>query len=108
MKCFKRIIYLSIVGLSIYSGIMFGMPYYRYYALKTDASGIIRFPVEQKDNRIALILARANELHIPINESGVTVTDSGENLKVTLAWTETVNILNIYKKNLDFTVRVGK
>ncbi|MBI4823251.1 MAG: hypothetical protein HY805_03350 [Nitrospirae bacterium] len=106
MKCFRRLICLSIIGLIIYSGAMFAIPYYRHFAFKSDAESMIRFPISpQGDNRLQLMRERAKELKVPLTESGVVVTGSGNDLKVTFTWTETVNILNIYKKNLDFTVK---
>lgn len=42
-KWFKRVFCLLVLGLLIYTGVIFGIPYYKYYAFKTEASEMIRF-----------------------------------------------------------------
>jgi hypothetical protein len=107
----KKLAYLATFLFVVYSCFQFGMPYYRYYAFKTDAADIIRFEHRgreaEEDIRRDLV-ERAQELGIPISPDGMQVYRTEEGYWAEVKWQETVDILGQYQKTLSFEVEVGQ
>lgn len=102
----KAIFWLVILALLVYSGFQFGMPYYRYTALKTDAKEIARISLGEVEKTRAQIFLRAQELNIPIEEKEIVVTRTDRLVRVKVSWSESVNLFGIYQKTLNFTVNI--
>jgi hypothetical protein len=90
----------------IYLGIQFGMPFYRYSAFKSDVKEVARISLGDVNRTRTDIFERAKELNIPLEEENLIVTKSGNRVRVKSSWSETVDILGLYQKKLDFTVDV--
>lgn len=109
----KKLVYLVVFVFVIYSGVMFGMPYYRYYAFKTDAADIARFQYkgrtdEEKISQMkAALLEKAEALGVPIGEKHIDVERTETGYLVTIQWQETVDLLGQYQKTLPFEIEVG-
>ncbi len=102
----KAIFWLVILALLVYSGFQFGMPYYRYTALKTDAKEIARISLGEVEKTRAQIFLRAQELNVPIEEKEIVVTRTDTLVRVKVSWSESVNLFGIYQKTLNFTVNI--
>lgn len=102
----KAIFWLVILALLVYSGFQFGMPYYRYTALKTDAKEIARISLGEVEKTRAQIFLRAQELNVPIEEKEIMVTRTDKLVRVKTSWSESVNLFGIYQKTLNFTVNI--
>jgi hypothetical protein len=107
----KLAIIVSIVFV-IYSGVQFGMPYYRYYAFKTDAADIVRFNyVGSESRRIhdlrQEMFEKSQEVGLPISENDIKVERTETGYWVVVHWQETVDILGQYQKTLEFEVEVS-
>lgn len=90
----------------IYSGIQFGMPFYRYSAFKSDVKELARISLGNVNRTRTDIFERAKEVNIPLEEDNLIVTRSENRVRVKASWSETVDILGLYQKKLDFTVDV--
>ncbi|MFH0933246.1 MAG: hypothetical protein V1832_02870 [Nitrospirota bacterium] len=102
----KAFFWLLILALLVYSGIKFGMPYYRYLAFKSDAKEIARVSLELKDEEDikGKVFERAQELKIPISKEDIEISRTPNMVRVRTSWFEGVDILGIYHKTLTFTV----
>ncbi len=108
-KWINRLICLGVFGGAVYAAYIFGMPYYRFYALKSDVKDIARFEftVGQGGKDKALIeeiLKRAAELGVPLTEANIALTEK----TLTVRWSKTADLLGIYQRRLDFTVDVPR
>jgi hypothetical protein len=102
----KFIFILGILVLLIYMGIKFGIPFYRYSALKSDAKAIARISLGDINKTKTDILERAQELKIPIKESQIAVTRTETMVRVQTSWSETVDLIGLYQKKLNFRIDV--
>jgi hypothetical protein len=87
-------------------GIQFGMPYYKYSAFKSDIKEMVRVSVGDIRKTKTEVLERAKELKIPVGEEEVDVQKKGNVIAVTTSWTETVDLLGVYQKTLDFEINI--
>jgi hypothetical protein len=104
----KTFFWLLILAFLVYSGIKFGMPYYRYLAFKSDAKEIVRVFFEHKNEGEIKdkIFERAQELKIPINKEDIEVSMTAKSVRIRTSWFEVVDLLGIYRKTLTFTVDI--
>jgi hypothetical protein len=102
----KLVFITAILVFLIYSGIQFGMPYYRYSAFKADAKELARISLGNVDRTRTQIFERAQELNIPIGEQDITVTRTEKTVRIQTSWSETVDLLGVYQKTLDFDLRI--
>ncbi len=84
------------------------MPYYRYYAFKTDATDIIRFQVRDVEQMRAKLLQRALDIGVPITAKEIVVEPTDRGYWTLIRWSEEVNILDQYKKTLKFEIELEK
>jgi hypothetical protein len=104
---FIKFVFITLVLVFlIYSGIQFGMPFYRYSAFKSDAKEIARISLGNVNRAKEDIFDRAKELNVPLEEDNLIVTRGENTVHVKASWSETVDILGLYQKQLDFTVNV--
>jgi preprotein translocase subunit SecF len=106
----KAFFWILILALLVYSGIKFGMPYYRYLAFKYDTKEIVRVSIELKSEEEIKekVFERAQELKIPINKEDIEVSKTPKMVQVRTSWFEGVDILGIYHTTLTFTVDLGE
>lgn len=107
----KKLAYVVAFLFAVYSGFQFGMPYYRYYAFKTDAADIIVFNYRESDAVDEIrkqLTERAQELGIPISPGHIKVYRTDRGYWAEVKWQETVDILGQYQKTLRFEVEVGQ
>ncbi|MEJ2314002.1 MAG: hypothetical protein P8Y85_04335 [Nitrospirota bacterium] len=107
----KKLAYIVSVVFIIYAGFRFGMPYYRYYAFKTDAADIVRFDFTVRDAEEEIrkdLIERAQELGVPIGANQINVYRTEDGYRVDAKWQETVDLLGQYQKTLSFEVEVGR
>ncbi|MDI6889818.1 MAG: hypothetical protein QMC83_02605 [Thermodesulfovibrionales bacterium] len=100
----KAIFWLLLFAFLAYSGIKFGMPYYRYLAFKADAKEISRVSLENEEGIRDKVFERAKELKIPISKGDIEVSRTGRIMRIRTSWFEVVDILGIYRKTLKFTI----
>lgn len=106
----RKIIWLLIFVFLIYSGVKFGMPYYRYLAFKSDTKEIAKISIVLHDeekirNRV---LESAEELKIPIQKEDIELSVTPTIVRIQTSWIEVVDILGIYQKSLSFSVDSGE
>jgi hypothetical protein len=108
----KLAVIVSIVFV-VYSGVMFGMPYYRHYAFRTDAVDIVRFKYSEYSagKRMHMVkeklFEKAQEVGLPISKNDIKVERTQTGYWAYVKWQETVDILGQYQKTLKFEVEVS-
>lgn len=106
-KGFIKVLFVILLLIFLgYAGLQFGMPYYRYSAFKSDVKEIARISLGQVDRTKLQVFERAQELKIPVSAEDIKVTRTEKTVIVTTAWSETVDILGFYQKNLDFDIKI--
>ena len=102
----KFVFTVLVIGLLVYTGIQFGIPYYKHSAFKTDAKDITRMGLGHVDKTRQNLFESAKELKIPIEEEDISVVNMGKTVRVKTSWSETVDLLGLYQKQLDFTIDI--
>jgi hypothetical protein len=102
----KFLLIVMLLALSVYAGIQFGMPYYRYSVFKSDAKEITRISLGDVKKTKTLLFERAQELKLPIEEDNLSVTVKEKSMHVSTSWSETVDLLGVYQKDLNFAVNI--
>jgi hypothetical protein len=102
----KFIFVTGLLAFLVYAGIKFGMPFYRYSAFKSDAKELAMISTGDTEKTKAQIFERAMELKIPLKEEDIVVTKTERRVIVRTSWSETVDIVGVYQKKLDFSINV--
>lgn len=102
----KLILITALIVFSFYLGIKFGVPYYKYSAFKSDVKEIARISIGDPNKTKTDILQRAHELKIPIEENDLEIHKKENTVQVKTSWSETVDVMGLYQKTLDFDVDV--
>jgi hypothetical protein len=102
----KFLFVIALIVFVIYTGIQFAIPYYKYSAFKSDAKDLANISIGSIEKTKQEIFDRAQELKIPIEEKELLVTKKGNVTRVQTSWSETVNIIGIYEKTLEFVLDV--
>ena len=101
----RKIIWLLILSFLVYSGIKFGMPYYRYVAFKSEVKEMTKVSVGLKDEEIKnRVFERAQELKIPIQKDDIELFTTEKMVQIRTSWFEVVDILGLYRKTLIFSI----
>ena len=103
---FKFAFVTALIVFAMYAGLQFGMPFYRYSTLKTDATELARISVGDLEKTRAQIAERAEELKLPITEKDIEVVREGKLVRVMASWSETVDILGLYQKKIVFNLDI--
>lgn len=103
---FKFAFVTALIVFAMYAGLQFGMPFYRYSTLKTDATELARISVGDLEKTRAQIAERAEELKLPITEKDIEVVREGKLVRVRASWSETVDILGLYQKKIVFNLDI--
>lgn len=102
----KVVFTLLVIGFLAYAGVQFGIPYYKYSAFKTEAKDITRMGLGHVDRIRHILFESAKERKIPIEEEDISVVNMGKTVRVQTSWSETVDLLGLYQKKLNFTVDI--
>ncbi|MBE0426742.1 MAG: hypothetical protein IBX72_08850 [Nitrospirae bacterium] len=97
---------MALLAFCVYAGIKFGMPYYKYSAFKSDVKEFARISLGDTEKTRAQIFERAAELRLPLEEEDIKVTKKEKLVRVRTAWSETVDILGVYQKKLNFNIDI--
>jgi len=101
----RKIIWLLILSFLVYSGIKFGMPYYRYVAFKSEIKEIARISAGLKEDEIKnRMFERAQELRITIQKDDIELFTTEKMVQIRTSWFEVVDILGLYRKTLIFSI----
>ena len=101
----RKIIWLLILSFLVYSGIKFGMPYYRYVAFKSEVKEMTKVSVGLKEDEIKnRVFERAQELKIPIQKDDIELFTTEKMVQIRTSWFEVVDILGLYRKTLIFSI----
>jgi hypothetical protein len=101
----KKIIWLLIFAFLVYTGIKFGMPYYRYEAFKSETKEIAKISVDLKEDEAKnRVFERAQELKIPIEKDDIELSKTEKRVHIRTSWFEVVDILGLYRKTLVFSI----
>jgi hypothetical protein len=102
----KFFLIAALIVFLVYLGVKFGMPYYKYSAFKSDIKEMVRVSLGDVNKTKTEVLQRAQELKIPIGEKDVVIEKKENIIIVTTSWSETVDVLGVYQKTLDFDIAV--
>ena len=94
------------VGLCVV-GVFFAKPFIHYNTLRSHTKDILMMEIGNTDEIKSKIMADAAELHIPLQESNLSVTHQGPQgkvIRVNAKWSETVDFWGYYQKRLDFEI----
>ena len=101
----RKIIWLLILSFLVYSGIKFGMPYYRYVAFKSEVKEMVKISIGLKEDEIKnRVFERAQELKIPIQKDDIELFTTEKMVQIRTSWFEVVDILGLYRKTLIFSI----
>lgn len=110
-KCIRRLICLGTIAAIVYLGVLFGRPYYKYYAFKSDAEEIVRFADVEERQMKEHFMKRAKDIGVPLKEENLELTKVNDGYKAKVSWSETVKVYEYKKqkkeKKFDFAFEVG-
>jgi hypothetical protein len=102
----KVVLILALLVFCVYAGLQFGTPYYRYSAFKSDAKEIARIGLGDVARTKTMLFERAKELKLPLEEEDISVKVTDKTVRINTSWSETVDLLGVYQKELNFTVDI--
>jgi hypothetical protein len=102
----KFVFVMLILAIIVYTGIKFAMPYYRYSAFKSDAKELARISIGNVEKTKEQLLERAEELGLHLKRDDIQVIKLEKTVRVKTSWSETVDMLGLYQRKLDFSVDV--
>ncbi|NWF98640.1 MAG: hypothetical protein HXY52_06885 [Nitrospirae bacterium] len=102
----KVALVLIILVICAYVGYKVGMPYYKYSAFKADAKEITRIGLGEVERTKNMLLERAHELKIPIEEDAISVIRKEKTVQVNTSWKETVDFMGLYQKEFVFNIDI--
>lgn len=102
----KPLLWIIVLVVLIYTGIQFGMPYYRYQMLQADAKEFARSELGNVEKTKAKLAESAERLNVPIKEEDITVSRSKDLVRIKTSWSETVDLMGFYQKTLRFELNV--
>ncbi len=102
----KPIVSILLIVLLVYIGYKFAIPYYKYTTLKSEAKQIARLELHNTKRVQNMVFKKAKALKVPIKKEDIHVRVAEEMITIRTSWSETVDILGIYQKNLIFTIDI--
>ncbi len=102
----KPYLCILILVVSVYLGYKFVPPYYRYFALESEAKSIARLSYSNPERYRRLLYETARDLKVPIQPSDIRVIVSKRRVMISTSWSETVDLLGYRKITLRFKVSV--
>ena len=102
----KALLVLAILGVGVYAGSLFGMPYFRYAGFKHDVEDVLKMGLGNVEKIRADVLAAAESHKIPVEDKDIIVTAEDKTVRVKAAWSVDVDLWGLYRKTFDFTIDV--
>lgn len=102
----KPLLCLIILAALIYSGIQFGIPYYRYFAFKNEVKELARVGLGNPEKIKIDVYEATKALKIPIEKEDIEVTKRGDNIRVKTSWTVHVDLLGLYQRDINFNIDI--
>ncbi len=102
----KPLLVISILILVVYSGIQYGIPYYRHSAFENDVRDIARLSSGDVKKVKEDVYASAINFNIPIGENDIVVEKRGNKIHIQTSWSQTIDILGLYQRTVDFNVEI--
>jgi hypothetical protein len=102
----KPFICIILLGISVYIGYMFGMPYYHYYSLKSETKAIARLSFRKPDRYVDMVYETARSLRVPIERMDIHVSTKNNNVRISTSWSEVVDFFGYYSVPLHFQINV--
>jgi len=102
----KGVFYIAIIGLLVFIGISFGMPYYRYNIFKSYAENHMKTEIGNTEQIKKKVMAAADELNVPLIEENLSVTLNEYTVELNAHWSEVVDFFGIYQTEVPFTVNM--
>jgi hypothetical protein len=104
----KTIIVLLIIGLIGYSAFLVAVPYYNYFAFKSDIEEYLKVAIDFKARIIDDIYEMSKEYDIPIEKDDIDVTRLKSRIyDVQISWSVTVDFFTLYQKTFFFDIDTG-
>ncbi|MBF0338390.1 MAG: hypothetical protein HQL05_11215 [Nitrospirae bacterium] len=101
------ILSIAFVGFLCYVGYLFGMPYYKYDSLKSEVTQIARLGGTQQKT-LEMVYDKVIDLGLEplLKKEHIEVKIDNKRINVKAGWTEHVDVLGFYQKDLDFKLDV--
>lgn len=102
----KPLLVIAVLFLAAYSGYQFGVPYYRHSAFNNEVTEIARISQGDVKKVTEDVVAAAAEYKVPVGENDILVERRGNKIHIKTSWSQTIDILGLYQKTIDFDVDV--
>lgn len=103
----KKLFYLAIFALFIYSLVLLAAPYYHYHAFKSDLEELLKVSIaDRPDEVMTKILDLAKQYKIPIEKNDINLNLAAK-YTAKISWQETVAFFpayQIYKTTVSFDI----
>ncbi len=100
----KKLFFLLVLGLIVYSLFLIVIPHYNYHAFRSDLRELLRVSITDTRGEIMEeILNLAEKYNIPIEKEDINLEKKGLYV-VTISWEETVDFFTIYQKTFEFYI----
>jgi len=102
----KTLLGLGLLVAIIFVGVTFARPYYRYYQFGSHTRDYLKTDIGDVNAIRKHMLEDAAELGVPLNDQDLTVSVDTvkKRVMVKATWTDTVDLLGQYQKDIDFVL----
>ncbi|MBI5026059.1 MAG: hypothetical protein HZC12_04865 [Nitrospirae bacterium] len=105
----KKLLCLFVFIAIVYSGFQIGKPYYHYRAFKSDLEDLAKVEIGTSPEALQQkIIDVAEEYSVPLKEKDIALSKRGKGYVINVSWEEEINILDIYRKTVDFSVNTSQ
>jgi hypothetical protein len=100
----KKLFFIALAGVMIYSAYLTAIPYYHYFAFKSDLQELVKVSVaDRKEEIMEKVLETVERYHIPVQKNAIKVFHE-KYFIVQVSWTETIDYFTLYQKTIHFRV----
>ncbi|MBI5195090.1 MAG: hypothetical protein HZA10_02070 [Nitrospirae bacterium] len=101
----KKLFYLLVLGVAVYSGIKLAIPHYHYQLFKSDVEELAQLSIAdvRPDEMRERIIKLADQYKIPLKMRDLIIKAEG-GYSILVTWEETVNIFDVYKRTFVFYI----
>ncbi len=100
----KPLLSIAILAALVYGGYLFGMPYYRYEAFKSEVRANMKIEIGDAERMRTRIYEVAQEFKLPLEEKDIIVTKKERSLRVETSWSVDVDVFGLYQRTLHFDI----
>ena len=102
----KTLLGLGLLICLIYVGLTLAKPYYRYYQFGSHTRDFLKTDIGEVNLIRKHMLEDAAELGVPLNDRDLTVSVDTfkKQVRVKATWTDTVDLLGQYQKDVEFVL----